>query len=231
MSRVLYELQGAEDRRFSPFCWRTRMALAHKGLEPDEIVPVGFMEKEKIAFSGQDRVPVLVDRGKTVFDSWRIACYLEEAYPDRPPLFGNSIARGEALFINAWTDRVLLAELSPMFAKDIFDHVRPEDRDYYRQSREKRFGEPLEDVQATREKRLESLHARLDVLRHTLEKEPFLCGEHPAYADYIVFGAFQWVRSVSPFVLLAEDDPIRAWRERLLDLFGGLARSVEAYPC
>jgi hypothetical protein len=39
------------------------------------------------------------------------------------------------------------------------------------------------------------------------------------YADYIMFGAFQWARVVSPFKLLTEDDPVYAWRERLLDAF------------
>ena len=42
----LYELAGADrELRFSPHCWKTRMALAHKGLnvellEPDD--PVFF---------------------------------------------------------------------------------------------------------------------------------------------------------------------------------------------
>jgi hypothetical protein len=32
MAIKLYDLAGAElDQRFSPYCWRTRMALAHKG--------------------------------------------------------------------------------------------------------------------------------------------------------------------------------------------------------
>jgi hypothetical protein len=30
--------------------------------------------------------------------------------------------------------------------------------------------------------------------------------------------------------LLAEDDPVYAWRERLLDAFGGLARSAPGFP-
>jgi len=48
MPIVLYDLAGAEpDRRFSPFCWRTKMALAHKGLEA-ETVPWRFTEKEKL---------------------------------------------------------------------------------------------------------------------------------------------------------------------------------------
>lgn len=33
MTIQLYELVGADDRRFNPFCWRTRMALAHKRLD------------------------------------------------------------------------------------------------------------------------------------------------------------------------------------------------------
>src|SRR6266704_883697 len=49
-------------------------------------------------------------------------------------------------------------------------------------------------------------------------------GAAPNYADYIVFGGFQWARVVSPFKLLAENDPVYAWRERLLDAFDGMAR-------
>ena len=52
----------------------------------------------------------------------------------------------------------------------------------------------------------------------------------PNYADYIVFGAFQWARVVSPFKLLAEEDPVYAWREKLLDAFDGMARQSPGYP-
>ena len=44
-----------------------------------------------------------------------------------------------------------------------------------------------------------------------------------------MFGAFQWARVVSPFKLLVEDDPVYAWRERLLDAFDGLARKSPGY--
>lgn len=65
-----YDLAGADpERRFSPFCWRTKLALAHKGL-PVETIPWRFTDKDVIAFSSQGRVPVLVDGDKTVFDSW-----------------------------------------------------------------------------------------------------------------------------------------------------------------
>ncbi|HZT50556.1 MAG TPA: glutathione S-transferase N-terminal domain-containing protein, partial [Stellaceae bacterium] len=77
----LYDLAAAEpDRRFSPYCWRARMALAHKGLEV-ETIPWRFTEKERLAPTGQGRVPVLVDGERWVWDSWAIAEYLEDRYP------------------------------------------------------------------------------------------------------------------------------------------------------
>ena len=45
-----------------------------------------------------------------------------------------------------------------------------------------------------------------------------------------MFGTFQWAHTISPFVLLAEDDPVFAWRGRMLDLFDGLAAAEPGYP-
>ena len=66
-------------------------------------------------------------------------------------------------------------------------------------------------------------------MRMTLKTQPFLGGTAPNYADYIVFGGFQWARVVSPFKLLAENDPVHAWREKLLDAFDGMARKSPGY--
>ena len=69
MAIKLYDLAGAEaDRRFSPYCWRTKMALAHKGLD-FETIPWHFTDKSAIAFSGSERVPVIVDDETSVADS------------------------------------------------------------------------------------------------------------------------------------------------------------------
>ena len=70
---------------------------------------------------------------------------------------------------------------------------------------------------ASRDKAVAGFRKSLDPLRLTLRTQPFLGGAAANYADYIVFGAFQWARVVSPFKLLDEDDPVYAWRERLLD--------------
>src|SRR5271157_2025590 len=98
----LYDLAGAEeDRRFSPYCWRIRMALAHKGLEV-ETIPWRFTEKQAIARSDQGRVPVLVDGERWVSDSWTIANYLEDTHPDRPSLFGGPAGRALSHFHANW---------------------------------------------------------------------------------------------------------------------------------
>ena len=229
MTITLYDLAGAEaNRRFSPFCWRARMALAHKGLAV-ETVPWGFTEKDRLPQPNGGRVPVIVDGGTVVHDSTAIADYLEEHYPGRPTLFGGETGRALARFVQNWTETVLQAGIAPLVVLDIHRHSQPRDQDYFRRSREERFGRTLEEVVRDREARRPAFRTSLDPLRRTVERQDFLSGKVPAYADYIVFGAFQWARAISDFELLAADDPVRKWRGRMLDLYGGLARSTPAY--
>jgi glutathione S-transferase len=107
---------------------------------------------------------------------------------------------------------------------DIFAKIHAKDRDYFRTSREQRFGMSLEAYGAEREKHLPAFRQSLTPLRTTLAAQPYLAGARPAYADYIVFGSFQWPRCISAFALLETDDPIFAWRERMLDAFDGMGR-------
>jgi glutathione S-transferase len=230
MAIVLYDLAGAEaDRRFSPFCWRTRLALAHKSLAV-ETVRWRFGEADKIAFSGQGKVPVIVDGGKTVFDSWTIADYLDATYPERK-LLASKTERALAKFIGNWTDTVLHPGIGRLIMLDLFAHIDPKDQPYFRSSREARFGMTLEAFCADRDAKLAAFRQSLAPLRATLQAQPYLGGDAPDYADYIVFGGFQWARCVSPLQLLAPDDPIGAWRQRLLDAFDGLAGKAKGYPC
>src|SRR5258706_287114 len=128
MTMKLYDLAAAEDdRRFSPYCWRAKMALKHKGLE-FETIPWRFVEQDAIAFSGQGLVPVLVR------------------------------------------------------------------------------------------------------LRLLLVQSDYIAGKGPGFADYVLFGAFQWARCVSPIRLLEPDDPVYSWRERLLDLWEGYGREAKGFP-
>lgn len=224
----LFELCGADPARvFSPYCWRTRMALAHKGLEA-ETIPWRFTDKDAIAPHRSDKVPVLIDGDTSVADSWTIANYLEDAYAGRPSLFGGEGGRAMARMLNNWGD-LLAASIAPFIVADVHSHLGPADRDYFRKTREARFGKTLENVVADRDARVDAWRKSLGPLRITLRTQPFIGGVTPNYGDYIVFGPFQWSRAVGPFKLLTEDDPVYAWRERLLDAFGGMARKAPGY--
>jgi glutathione S-transferase len=229
MNLKLFELVGTDVARpFSPYCWRTRMALAHKGLAADSI-PWRFTEKEAIAPHGSEKVPVLLHGEKPVVDSWAIANYLEDAFPDSPSLFGGEGGRAVMRMLNWWGDIAIVGGLFPLIVADIPAHLGAVDADYFRASREARLGKPLEEVASLRDNGVVNFRKSLDPLRLTLKAQAYLGGAAPNYADYIVFGGFQWARVVSPFRLLEADDPIYAWRERLFDAFDGLARNSPGF--
>ncbi len=69
----------------------------------------------------------------------------------------------------------------------------------------------------------------LNALRATLKSQPFFGSEHPMYADHAIFRPFQWARCASPFRLLADRDPLRAWIDRMLNAYRGIARNAPTY--
>jgi glutathione S-transferase len=227
MALVLYELGGRDDARYSLFSWRTRLALAHKGLSA-ELRPVQISDKAAIAFSGQTKVPILVDGDRVVFDSWTIAEHLEDHHGGAS-LFGGAVGRGLARTLNAWVDRQIVAAAAPVIAPDVVEIVDDADAAHIRAAMETGFRTTLEALRAARDERLTEFRRRLDPARQALKVQPFLSGAAPAYADYVLFSVFQWGRIAATVALLdPADAPMVAWQTRLLDLFDGAARSAPA---
>lgn len=224
----LYELELNEGRRISPFVWRVRMALAHKQIVP-ECIGIGFGDKDRIAFSGQQLVPVIRDGDVVVSDSWKIACYLEDTYPDAPSLFGGAIGRGMARFVSRWADINMLNPLAGLLMPCVYDHVPERDRDYFRADREARFGMTLEEMRESPDAKIEAFRKGMAPVRVVLREQQYICGEAPAFADYCIFGGFMWARGVSEYHLLSDDDPIYAWREKMMAKFDGLAAGAPGY--
>lgn len=225
---TLYDLAFHEDRRPSPFCWRAKFALKHKGLDwRDE--PTGFTEKHKIAFAQSQTLPVVHDGTKVVKDSWAIATYLDQAYADKP-LFKSEMALSYARFVTGWVDTAVQVALFPVVVGDLYDRVRPADQPYFRESRGKRLGTTdFAAFQAkARDKGVASFRSALEPARRIVREQKFLAGEQPAYPDYALAGAFMWARIASPLELLEPDDPVHAWRDRMLDLFDGMGRKAKA---
>jgi glutathione S-transferase len=221
---TLYELGGLNGRRYSQFSWRTTLALAHKGLSAQS-VKVRVSDKAAIAFSKQDKVPILVDHETAVTDSWKIAEYLEDDYISSPSLFGGATGRGLTRFVNAFVDRQLIPKLAPLIMRDVIEIVDAEDAAHLRKQIEAAFRKSLEELAADRANEITGFRRALDPLRATLRAQSFLGGATATYADYILFSLFQWARIVSTFDPLESTDALTAWRERMLDLHDGLARS------
>lgn len=224
MARVLYELCGIDEGlRFSPYCWRVRYALAHKGLET-QLCAWRFTDKQALAFADHDKVPVLVDGDTTVTDSYLILRHLDRVYPDAP-LLGEGMAEARARFFKHYAERSLAPAIMRTIIMDLLNAIHPKDRDYFRQTREQRFGRSLEEYHSPA-KGLSQLDAALEPLRGCLAEADYIDGEAPAAADYLMFGFFMWARIVSSADLVSNADPVYGWIERMLDQHDGLGRKA-----
>ena len=224
---TLYDLCGTDrSLRFSPHCWRVQMALAHKGLDY-ETVPTAFTEIAAIEDGRSKTVPVLNDNGVIIPESFDIAVYLDDTYPDLPALFGHDGVVAAARLILNWANATIHPILSRMMIKDIHDVLAPADQAYFRQSREKRFGKTLEEAQTGLDANAEALSNALMPARVTLGHHDWLGGGGPLYTDYIVFGSLIWLVTVAGRLPLPEDDAVAVWFERCLDLHDGLARKAK----
>jgi glutathione S-transferase len=230
-SRRLYELVLRNGLSASPFVWRIRYVLAHKGL-PYESVPIGFTDIPKVFAGRYKTVPVLAEDDAMIVDSWDIVDHLERTHPDRPALFSSPAEYAMVRLFDACFFMDIIRKFFSLYALDIHNAARPEDQPYFRQSREARLqGMPLETYVEGRETRLSTAREALAPLRLQLSRGPFLGGTTPNYADYIVFGVFQWVASVNTLPLLAKDDEVlRGWLDRVADLYGGLGRDPRLKP-
>ncbi|MGF7006033.1 glutathione S-transferase family protein [Aminobacter sp. BE322] len=228
MTIVFYDLVGRDSSRpFSPHCWKVAMALAHKGLD-HRIVPTRFLDVPRIEEGASKTIPVIRDGEKTIADSFAIALHLDAAYPDRPTLFGGAGGKAHARFVERWSQLTLHPYLAVAALTALHAMQDEPNAAYFRESREARFGRTLEEVTAGRETGLATFRASLEPLRSMLAYQPWIGGDIPLFADYIVFGALQWARVASPFQVLEQGDPVAGWFERCLDLHGGTGRRVAA---
>ena len=227
MTIVLYELCGEDPAHlFSAHCWKVRMSLAHKGLD-FETVPVPFTGISGVENGVSKTLPVIRDGGTVVSDSLAIARYLDETYPDTPSVLAGEQATALTSFVLNWTQSQLHPEVVKQCLVDIHNALAPADQDYFRTSREKLFGMTLEDFAAKHRDDGEALQATLVPLVLTLKRQPFVAGEQPLFADYIVFGALQWMRVCCSRPLTLPDE-VQAWFDRLLDMYDGMGRATKS---
>jgi len=230
MTLIMYQRIGHQERRPSPFSWRIEYAIAHKGI-PVEFRPVRFADVETIrGLSGQDKVPIIVDGDQVVRDSWNIAVHLETRFPDHPSLFGGDVGRGLTRHINFWSDTILAPAIRRLIAADFIYCLAPEDRAYYRRSREAQFGCTLEVYCADRDRWVAEFESTIAPLEQSLSEQWYLAGAEPAYADYVVFSVLQYARLGSPHEVLRAGSAVRRWRDAIVMRFDELGNRNPGYP-
>ncbi|NJM33429.1 MAG: glutathione S-transferase family protein [Rhodomicrobium sp.] len=167
---------------------------------------------------------MLVDGERWINESWQIARYLDEKFPDKPALMATPTAKAGARFLNFWADTTLHPALRPLIMLSVFEVTAEKDKAYFRKSREELFGKPLEQLCPDRAAAKDNLLKVLTPVESTLKEFAFLGGDEPNYSDYIVFGSLQWANVVAPDPVLTPGSAVANWFERMLDLWGGYAR-------
>lgn len=227
----LYELCAADhDVRFSPFVWRVIMCLLHKGIEFERIPLERLMIKETVK-TDPKTVPVLEDDGRQIVDSFEIVKYLEENYPEKSLFLEEGALSGDELEknkeLNNWVNRTMVSLIFRMVVKDVNGIHNQENQIQFRKEKEPVIGQTFEEAHAMRDERRNEFRAAIAPLREHLADNDYLTGGEPAWFDYCVFGTLQWARIVSDFPMLAEDDVLASWMDRMLDLYDGYGRKAK----
>lgn len=226
MTIQLYDLAGADTRLlFSPFSWRVRMALLHKGLE-FEVLPWRFSARESIAESGHASVPVIRDGDTWVGDSWEIACYLDRRYPDRPLLMPPPSGEAHARLVAALCGALVFPAAVQIGVYQAYRLLDPGSQPYFRASREEMFKTRLEDLHADATRGPAQLAGALKSFDEVLASCDYLGGAGATYADFLLFGILKWLDIVSAYAPLDRGTPSGRWFTRLEADYGGHAGQV-----
>src|SRR5690348_3093507 len=114
----LYELVLANGRSASPFVWRIRYALAHKGIAY-ESVPLGFIQIPEV-FGGRFKtLPVIEHGDRMMAESWDIAEYLDRAFPEHPRLFSSPAEQAVVRLFDQWLLAGVIRPMLPVYILDV----------------------------------------------------------------------------------------------------------------
>ena len=212
----LYDLSGKNDLRFSPPCWNVKLCLIINDIQ-FETIPIRFTDKNKIAFSKQELVPILDYKDGFVNDSWNIINWLNKNYSEKT-IFKNHSSKIFSYYLYLWTSRQLLPILFKIIAHEIPNVLEANDIDYYIKTREKRINGPITKFVPMISSSIEEFRKSIDPIRKIIIKNGYIGGEKPGIEDCIFFGNLKWVDVCSSCNLLKDEDPVKKWYKNLLKI-------------
>jgi len=206
--RILRPDEDPSAIAWSPNAWKTRLALAIKGLPfktewvdwsaiPATMQALGVAPNAgKVKYT----VPTIVDPAtqRAITESFAIATYLDTQYPGRPLLVAPHTRALQLVFIERVADPLMDA-VSPVINGEEFALCPDADKAYFRETWEGRTGKTLEELALAGEARataLKDLALRLDdverYIAHNGENAVFVFGDTPSHADTSLVAIFLW---------------------------------------
>jgi len=249
-----YDLVPSPDsvRYFSPNPWKTRMDLLHKGVQ-FETIPVTLIDvrRDLATRSKQPNITVPaieLPNGEFIYDSFRIAEWLETAYPDQPSLFtgdgrttnessseqitlGKNYARMIDLGLGAskpewavWFD-LFFPLLDQLMAKG-------EVQDYFRS--DARLGpQGYQKLMALdRQELIRRAKINLQPFLQILRERPneYFQGKYPGQVDYVLFGRYAYCRmldsKLAKEIWQDQGEEIAQWIDKLSNAYDGHALKI-----
>ncbi|WP_038013710.1 glutathione S-transferase family protein [Thalassobaculum salexigens] len=204
----LYERLGANSLCPSPIGYRVRIALALKGMDCAR-VPMRFADVDRLEVeTGARTCPAMVDGASRLTNSEAIVRYLDAVQSGRP------VYRDEDRYFDlAAIERELGARAGRVIAPWFIERLCPEDRDYYRRSREERYGMTFAELVAHRSASELDLAFSVGRVAAKLERSPFFSGREPGFADAVVYGYLLWIELADPSAMPELPADMAAWYE------------------
>ncbi|MEL6111358.1 MAG: glutathione S-transferase N-terminal domain-containing protein [Pseudomonadota bacterium] len=228
-SIILYDLAGHDqDVRFSPFCWLAKYALKHKQ-QPFDTIALGFQPKSNYPDPDYGKLPVMKADDDLIRGSDKIVEWLDTNIRANPLVDGQAGAARVAQ-VNDFLGKTLYPALGPFLFYRVANALGEADRAYFVPDREARFGTKLEAM-AEAPGQQDKANAAMVALANLVGDKPYLSGNVPALADYLVLAPFLWQRSITGETLYSMPDKTGAWLERMLDLFDGYGHKAKCAGC
>jgi glutathione S-transferase len=162
-------------------------------------------------------VPCITDtNGQTIQDSRKIAHYLEERYPT-PSIFHGGV--GVHFFFENWVMDGLTRRIFQLCVMKMFNMMDQEARQYYRESREKMLGRPLEIIAGEPEEHIVAIIKDLGPVNKILEDCRYITGNDVGWADIVLASMLKPVQithlDVFDSRILNQHNNIKLWWDRM----------------
>ncbi|KAG0699315.1 hypothetical protein DFH29DRAFT_937338 [Suillus ampliporus] len=210
---IFYDIPTiVQGQPLSPNTMKTRYCLTFKGLpfetvwlECPKIKPFyeqNFLTPTSSVINGtptsMHTLPVIMDPNTNRFisDSFAIAQYLDEQYPDTPRVLPYGTTALVHVFNTAYLDAIKGTLM--MGIVESAQKLNPESREHVIRTRTEQFGIPWEQfaLAEKREEQWNELRAACNTMDGWYAKSSgqFVLGDTPCFADFIVAGRFKWMQ-------------------------------------